>query len=179
MAIPIPFSRRISVRSMYSQMSGLYDPYGDDPYGDSPSSRRIAPHYKGPRSESTNILDPTGEETQLGAGANGGASTDQGQDDDPLICTQCRKSFKNKQTLARHAKQVHIGTRCHWPGCAHVAESLSALNDHLKEHNRAASTESDLQCNWPGCGRVYSLLEDVARHLRQHNIAARDTATTS
>ncbi|KAI1416697.1 hypothetical protein F5Y13DRAFT_205534 [Hypoxylon sp. FL1857] len=99
----------------------------------------------------------------------------QPQDDD-FTCPVCNKSFKNKGAIRQHTLQVHIGTKCYWPGCSVTTESEPELNAHLKEHNDDPSPDGRYKCTWPGCDKTYAFADSLTRHARQHNSEAREAA---
>ncbi|KAI0095743.1 hypothetical protein F4776DRAFT_658718 [Hypoxylon sp. NC0597] len=94
-------------------------------------------------------------------------SSDQG-----FVCPTCRMGFKTDQTLATHTREVHIGTRCFWPGCSIKCRNEGLLNRHLQRHN-ADLPDGYRTCNWPGCKRGYRSSQSLNRHLRKHQISAR------
>ncbi|KAI1141325.1 hypothetical protein F5Y05DRAFT_257443 [Hypoxylon sp. FL0543] len=193
MALPAPYSRRTSSLSRASFMSQGSYPDDDSVY--------MSPGLRESRERWATILRSSREGTRQKAVNKEGASqtanrasprraraaqprndarasSDQEEvPDDDLTCPQCNKHFKNKRTLATHARQVHIGTRCYWPECTHVADSTRALNQHLHHHNHTIPTGRRYRCNWPGCRKGYASCESLARHLRQHNVAALNVST--
>ncbi|KAI0887863.1 uncharacterized protein GGS22DRAFT_185243 [Annulohypoxylon maeteangense] len=96
-----------------------------------------------------------------------------------LQCAQCHKIFKNRATYRQHLADVHIGTRCYWPGCAQVFANERELNAHLRDHNDTAcgcDPVCKITCHFPSCGKVCTMAESVGRHLRRHNIEARNAS---
>ena len=54
----------------------------------------------------------------------------------------------------------------HCPVCAKIFTSLSTLNAHVKNHEKAVS-ESLLQC--PNCSNSYMTMSDLQQHILQHH----------
>ncbi|KAI1416696.1 hypothetical protein F5Y13DRAFT_186314 [Hypoxylon sp. FL1857] len=104
------------------------------------------------------------------------------QPSEKFICPTCKKSsFKDIECFRRHLRQVHIGTRCYWPGCAITTATEARLNEHLRGHNDGGAPQSNglFRCNWPDCGRDYKTAESLARHTRSHIIKARQASETA
>ncbi|KAI1771242.1 hypothetical protein F4818DRAFT_454868 [Hypoxylon cercidicola] len=95
----------------------------------------------------------------------------------PFICPTCNKHFKSIRTLRQHLGEVHIGTKCYWPGCTANVPTEKELNKHLKAHNSASAEglNGTTACNWPGCGNPMKVPE-VAKHLRRHTVKAKNAA---
>ncbi|KAI1384391.1 uncharacterized protein F4822DRAFT_432937 [Hypoxylon trugodes] len=93
-------------------------------------------------------------------------------------CPDCGKAnFKTPKTRQRHMEEVHVGTRCHWPGCNVVTPTEGDMNRHLKVHNMEETIGDEIRCNWVGCNNPRrKTTESVYRHLRKHQVEARNAA---
>ncbi|OTA62327.1 hypothetical protein K449DRAFT_465104 [Hypoxylon sp. EC38] len=91
-----------------------------------------------------------------------------------FVCPTCNRSdFSSARTFRGHVTQVHIGTRCFWPGCFARLPSEGNLNRHLQNHN-SDLPDGHVKCNWPGCRKRYEWSQALYRHLREHQVAARN-----
>ncbi|KAI1456991.1 hypothetical protein F4805DRAFT_458161 [Annulohypoxylon moriforme] len=121
--------------------------------------------------DSSAAIDSDSADSGGSDNVNGGPAIDQAPEEaiDPLTCHECGKHFKTKMTFQQHDREVHIGTRCYWPGCTFTTTTEALLNRHLHTHQG----DEHVRCKWPGCKSAFKMKESLLRHLRRHNISAR------
>ncbi|KAI6083765.1 hypothetical protein F4821DRAFT_262636 [Hypoxylon rubiginosum] len=86
-------------------------------------------------------------------------------------CGRCRKMVLNARGLTEHMQWTHVGTQCHWPGCAITTNNEKEMHEHLKAAHivavevQAPSPDGTMvtkyRCAWPGCGKSVLLFENV------------------
>ncbi|KAI3323333.1 hypothetical protein HD806DRAFT_544093 [Xylariaceae sp. AK1471] len=88
-----------------------------------------------------------------------------------LTCRFCGQVFRRVGSRLQHQRDVHLGTRCFWPGCGAVMASELELRRHLRRHHDDIVTAGwrPEKCSWPGCGKVLSRRGTAHRCVRSHH----------
>uniref|UniRef100_A0A8C3LBR4 Transcription factor IIIA n=1 Tax=Chrysolophus pictus TaxID=9089 RepID=A0A8C3LBR4_CHRPC len=88
---------------------------------------------------------------------------------EPIVCTECSKTFKRKDYLKQH-KKTHAAERevyrCPREGCDRTYTTLFNLQSHILSFHEELKPFS---CDHPGCGKVFAMKQSLARHAVHHN----------
>ncbi|KAI1252560.1 hypothetical protein MGN70_007139 [Eutypa lata] len=114
-----------------------------------------------------------------------------GDDEKERFCHLCGLVSSSKSTKTQHAKESHVGKRCHFPMgnniCGHVFSTEAELVRHLDVHMLPAEVEDGkFLCGWErdsdcanrrnrtGFGMQQSMLRHARKHQAQRARAAGD-----
>ncbi|XP_053912002.1 transcription factor IIIA [Cuculus canorus] len=88
---------------------------------------------------------------------------------EPIVCSECYKTFKRKDYLKQH-KKIHAAKRevylCPREGCGRTYTTAFNLQSHILSFHE---NERPFSCDYPGCGRVFAMKQSLVRHTVVHD----------
>ncbi|OTA98733.1 hypothetical protein M426DRAFT_28192 [Hypoxylon sp. CI-4A] len=99
-----------------------------------------------------------------------------------FICPHCDHHSKTFANLKDHVKYIHIGTKCMWPDCKHLASDEKALRLHLNKNHPAPAKDdatSKYACPWPECNHEFTSSGGARRHVYFHTYDKKKAQSTN
>lgn len=90
------------------------------------------------------------------------------QDIPKLVCTECDKLFKNKETLKNHVKMFHSSPPTEFScfHCDYKSKFQNVLRRHLQKHMPESEREDKRARSCDQCGKVFHSVSGLASHVR-------------